>query len=173
MNIEILDNYDSRDIGSYKGLLIFMEQLFSRQDNEIAYIKQLAIKIKRGIEDIDYFIQNATDKVCPECKNICCINKHGRFNFEDLIYLHAIGAKIPEVDFSKNDKEPCHFLNEKGCSLHRSFRPSGCNWYFCDSLFDAMEPAVNYRDFDDKLKEIAESWIKMVEEFKKYICLNP
>ncbi len=167
------DNYNNRDISDYHRLIIFMQHTFNRQNNYISYIKKLAIKIKMGIENIDYFIQNATDKVCPECKNVCCISKHGRFNFEDLIYLHAIGAKIPEFDFIKNDTEPCHFLTENGCSLHRTIRPSGCNWYFCDSLFDVMEFSVNYRDFDDKLKEIAELWIQMVEEFKKYICLNP
>ncbi len=172
MNIKILDNYNLREINDYKSLLIFMEQLFNKQNDEIAYIKKLSVKIKKGIQDIDYFIQSATDNVCPDCKNVCCISKHGRFNLEDLIYLHAIEAKIPEVDFSKNDSEPCHFLNKNGCSLNRVFRPSGCNWYFCDSLFDVMEPAINYREFDDKLKEIAELWIQMVEEFKKYICLN-
>lgn len=172
MNMKILDNYDQKDINQYNTLLILMRNIFDNKNIKIANIIKIATKIKRGIEDIDYFIQYATDQVCSKCTNVCCISKHGYFNFEDLIYLHAINAKIPDIDFSRDDKEPCHFLNNKGCSLHRAFRPSGCNWYFCDPLFDVIESTVNYREFDDKLKEIAELWIQMVEEFKTYICQN-
>jgi hypothetical protein len=51
--------------------------------------------------------------------------------------------------------------------MERWLRPSGCTWYFCESLLDYMETQPAYRDFDDSLQDIACLWIEMVEEFEK------
>jgi hypothetical protein len=48
-------------------------------------------------------------------------------------------------------------------------RPSGCNWYFCDSLFDYMEPQVWYSDFEESFRDVAELWLEMSEQFRKVI----
>jgi hypothetical protein len=110
-------------------------------------------------------IQQTTEIVCPQCKNVCCISKHGYYPFEDLVYLHALGIKPPPLQFRKNDASPCQFLAKTGCTLERSMRPSGCNWYFCDSLLDQLEDTPGYPAFDDSLQDAATLWMEMMEEF--------
>jgi hypothetical protein len=122
-----------------------------------------------GLEKLDAFILQANLNVCRQCTSVCCISKHGYYNREDLIYLFALGMPPPGVIFGRDDSAPCQYLRASGCSIERWRRPSGCNWYFCDSLLDYMEPQEWYRDFEESLREVAELWLKMVEEFEKLI----
>jgi len=145
----------------------FLETTFSGHRNDLTRIRNLAQKIRKGIEKINPFIQQATQSVCPGCKDVCCISKHGYYTFEDLMYLFALGLEPPDVIFGRNDTDPCQYLLENGCSMERSRRPSGCTWFFCDSLFDYMEQQPAYREFDDSLRDVAGLWIEMVEEFEK------
>ena len=43
-------------------------------------------------------------------------------------------------------------------------RPSGCNWYFCDSLYDYMEKKAGYEEFDKALGNVAELWMQMMAQ---------
>ena len=156
---------DCRDQDIYHKTNLFLEDIFFSNRDNLQKVRLLAEKIKEGIEKINYFVQQGTANVCPVCKDVCCISKHGYYNFEDLVYLYALGLKPPSLEFGRDDAEPCQFLTPNGCSLDRPFRPSGCNWFFCESLFDAMEPMPGYYQFDDDIRSIAELWIKMMEEF--------
>jgi len=82
------------------------------------------------------------------------------------VYIRALGLTPPRPDFGSNDFAPCRFLAAQGCSMERCLRPSGCNWYFCEALFNYMETLPGYQEFDDSLTEIAELWLKMMEEFR-------
>jgi hypothetical protein len=128
-------------------------------------VKEIARRIRAGIEKISPFIQQATGTVCPKCEDVCCISKHGYHNFEDLVYIHALGLKATHHESGRADSDPCQFLSENGCSMDRTVRPSGCNWYFCNPLLDYMEEMPGYREFDDALKEVAELWMSMMKEF--------
>lgn len=160
-------DYACRDPLTYNHTILFLEKIFSSHEDELKKIKNLAQKIREGIENISPFIEQATRSVCPRCKDVCCIIKHGYYTYEDLIYLFALGLESPHVIFGRNDTDPCQYLLENGCSIDRSRRPSGCNWYFCDSLLDYMEPQPAYRMFDDSLQDAAELWMGMMEEFRK------
>lgn len=146
-----------------------IKMVFDSGHNELRNIKELAQKIKEGIEEISPFIQQSTEIVCQSCPNVCCINKHGYYSYEDLIYIHALGLKFPLYDFKRGDSDPCQFLSQKGCVMERSVRPSGCNWYFCEDLLDHMEKRSDYGIFDRKLTEIAELWLKMIDKFNSII----
>jgi len=162
-----LKNDTCRDQLTYNQVMHFLETIFSGHRDELTRIKNLAQKIRQGIEKINPFIQQATRIVCPQCKDVCCISKHGYYTCEDLMYLTALGLEPPHMIFGRNDADPCQYLFEDGCSLERSRRPSGCTWYFCESLLDYMEPQPAYREFDDSLQDVAELWLAMAEEFKK------
>jgi hypothetical protein len=140
-------------------------EIFRNSSRTSHKVKEIARRIRSGIEKINPFIQQATRTVCPKCEDVCCISKHGYYNFEDLVYMHALGLKAPQNESGREDSDPCQFLSEEGCSIDRAVRPSGCNWYFCDPLFDYMEEMPGYREFDDALKEVAELWMDMMEEF--------
>lgn len=151
----------------YNQIARHIEDLFNINSHKLQKVRELAQKIKKGIENLNPFIQQGTEAVCPSCTNVCCVNKHSYYNYEDLVYIYALGLKIPDYDFEKKDSFPCQFLSEKGCVMDRSVRPSGCNWYFCEPLFEFMESKTEYGKFDDKLRDVAELWLELIEEYHK------
>jgi len=163
----MVSNLNCRDKNSYTQTIHFLEAIFSDCSEELKKVKKLVQKIKKEIEMMSPFIQEITKTVCSHCKDVCCISKHGYYSFEDLVYLYALGLKPPNYEFGRKDLDPCQYLSENGCSMERSIRPSGCNWYFCDSLLDHMEKRPEYINFDDNLREIAELWLEMIEGFAK------
>jgi hypothetical protein len=144
-----------------------LREFFADSGNTSQKVTETARRIRAGVEKISPFIQHATATICPKCKDVCCISKHGYYNFEDLVYMHAIGLEAPQHNCGIADSDPCQFLSRNGCSMDRTVRPSGCNWYFCSALLDHMERMPGYREFDDTLKEVAELWMKMMEELKR------
>lgn len=163
----MVENLACRDHDTYSQVILHLEEIFFHHGHKLQRVKDLAQKVKDGIERISPFIEQTTQTVCPDCKDVCCISKHGYYNFEDLVYLYALGLKLPIYEFGRKDTESCQFLSANGCSLKRPFRPSGCNWYFCDSLLNHMEKNPDYQQFDDLLGDIAELWMEMTDEFKK------
>jgi hypothetical protein len=158
-----------QDPVKYNQIAGHIEQVFNIQGHKLQKVKDLAQKIKEGIQNISPFIQHSTEVVCPRCSNVCCVSKHGYYNYEDLVYIYALGLKIHDYDFGKKDSTPCQFLSEKGCIVDRSVRPSGCNWYFCEPLLDYMEQRPEYGKFDNDLKEVAEVWLEMMDEFARVV----
>jgi hypothetical protein len=158
---------DCRDIHIFGQVNESLEESFNQYAHKFKTVKEIAQDIRKRIDEISPIIQQSTRTVCPDCNDMCCINKHGYYNFEDLVYIHALGLTPPYHDFMINDSDPCQFLTENGCSLERPFRPSGCNWYFCASLLESMEKSPGYQQFDASLIELAELWLNMIEEFKR------
>ncbi|MBM4140529.1 MAG: hypothetical protein FJ242_03400 [Nitrospira sp.] len=166
MNRDFFDrslNYQDQD--TYNQILSNVEVIFQKHDDELQRVKEIAQMIREGIEEISPFIQQCTEIVCPACKNICCSNKHGYYNQEDLVYIHALGLKPPDFEFGKKESDPCQFFSMTGCALERSVRPSGCNWYFCESLLDYMEMRPDYQEFDDSLGDVATLWMELMKVF--------
>jgi hypothetical protein len=158
---------DCRDPETRHIATLRLVEIFQNSGPTSGKVQETARRIRTGIEEISPFIQRATRTVCPKCEDVCCISKHGYYNFEDLVYTHALGLKAPQHESGREDSDPCQFLSEKGCSMDRAVRPSGCNWYFCSSLLDHMEELPGYREFDDALREVAKLWMNMMEEFAK------
>jgi hypothetical protein len=140
---------------------------FIDHNRDLLGVVDLARQIRDKITRIDPFIQSHTARVCPECRHVCCINRHAYYECDDLIYIYALGLS-PLVFEQGADEEPCQFLAPSGCRLDRTVRPSGCNWYFCDPLYVSMERSEGtaYTDFDNSLQELADLWIKLGGEFR-------
>jgi hypothetical protein len=156
-----------RDRNAYCQAVSLLKAIFHNRRERLQKVTAIAQEIRAGIEIISPFIQETTQMVCPGCKEVCCISKHGYYTFEDLVYLCAVGVNPPPHEFGRNDSAPCQYLAETGCSMERSRRPSGCNWYFCDALLDRIETRPDYRRFDDSLHDIAALWMEMSEEFSR------
>jgi len=151
-----------------------IEKTFENNSDDLAGVVSLSKKIRSLIQIIDPFIQQSTLEVCPACTKNCCINRHAYYNCDDFIYLFAVGIKPQEFD-EEFDEEPCRFWSPRGCALERIERPSGCNWYFCSPLYDAMikAPEREYKDFSDHFDELCVLWMEMVSEFRsKFRELN-
>lgn len=143
-----------------------INDIFNKYD--MKKLKKIAYLIYDNIKLISPFIQLNTDKVCSSCNDVCCKAEHGYYDFEDLIYLKSLSISPPIKEFNYNKNDMCHFLTDKGCSLPREIRPSGCNWYFCEELLVNIESHPNYKYFDDKFTEIADLWLLMIQEFSNY-----
>lgn len=131
--------------------------------------KKLANKLRLAIDGVSPFIQQITSVVCPTCEKVCCIDRHGHYDDEDLIYIRALGFKIPSYKEGVIDTDPCQFLSESGCTLDRSVRPFRCNWYFCNALLEYMKnsPPKPYREFINSFQEIVDLRRAMLDEYKK------
>jgi hypothetical protein len=161
-----------KDPHIYTHVMRHLDESFQKNDLEYQNVRAFAQNIRDGFEKISPLIQQNTEKVCPECRHVCCISKHGYYLFEDLVYLYALGLIPPACEFGKNDTDPCQFLSHNGCSIERPFRPSGCTWYFCEPLLEYMEKKPEYHEFDELLRDIAELWMEMIEEFIRVYCKN-
>jgi hypothetical protein len=127
---------------------------------------EIADRLRNEFEKVAPFIQEHTSKVCPLCSRVCCINKHGYYDGEDVLFVMALGIKIPPYSPDRSDADPCRFLNARGCSLQRWERPFRCTWYFCDSLLESMreDNSRAYRKFIESLQNLVAIRRKFIEE---------
>jgi hypothetical protein len=168
----MVEKPDCRDRETYIREIFHLEDIFHMQEDELYRIKGLVRKIEDGIEKLSPFIQLTTASVCPRCTDVCCISEHGYYDYDDLVYISALGVKLPPYEFGRKDSDPCQFLSASGCLLKRSMRPSGCNWFFCDNLLEEMEQKAGYRAFDDSLRDVAHLWIEMIKVFSEFSTLR-
>jgi hypothetical protein len=133
--------------------------------------KIIANELKKAFDAVSPFIQKHTAIVCPLCKNVCCINKHGYYDEDDLIFIRILGIKIPSYIPDRGDIDPCRFLREDGCSLERWMRPFRCTWYFCEPLLESMtgDKARLYREFVNSLQRL----ISIRQKFLSYLRVYP
>ncbi len=141
--------------------------LFNVHNRELTSVREYSGEIRKRISDLDFFIQNNTSEVCPLCESVCCINRHGYYDYHDLIYIFATGTEQPVYKEGVKDTQPCQFFSKTGCTIERWRRPFRCNWYFCDSLLRHMEngPAKPYRDFIHIFQDIIDIKRAMLEEY--------
>ncbi|MBI4848874.1 MAG: hypothetical protein HY808_09920 [Nitrospirae bacterium] len=117
---------------------------------------QIAHELREAFEAVDPFIQKHTALVCPSCKKVCCIAKHGRHDEKDITFLSALKFETPCLKFDSNDTDPCGFLNAEGCSIERWMRPFRCTWFFCDPLLESMkgDKGRAYRRFIESFQRL-------------------
>ncbi|MCK5140316.1 MAG: hypothetical protein KAQ85_10775 [Thermodesulfovibrionia bacterium] len=115
-----------------------------------------AHELKRELETISPFIEKHTSIVCPSCEKVCCINKHGYYDKEDMVFLSSLGIKITPYILNRKDTDTCRFSRGNGCLLNRWMRPFRCTWYFCEPLLESMkrEHGKTYRDFVTALQRM-------------------
>jgi hypothetical protein len=115
-----------------------------------------ARELKYLFDSLTPFIQRHTERVCPVCETVCCIDRHGRYDKEDKIFISALGIHIPAFIPDRKDTDPCQFLTSRGCSIERWQRPFRCTWYFCDALLESMKDDRGrpYRSFVHSLQKL-------------------
>lgn len=128
----------------------------------------MAAEVSALIESLDPFIQGLTSSICPDCKKVCCINRHSYHDYEDIVYLHALGESLPLYQEGIDDSAPCQFLGIQGCTIKRSLRPYRCNWYYCTPLLEelGLTHARLYRKFTGSLHELTIKRDDFMREFE-------
>ncbi|MBF0565691.1 MAG: hypothetical protein HQK89_10645 [Nitrospirae bacterium] len=107
---------------------------------------------------IDPLIEMHSSSVCPNCNSVCCIDKFGRYDFDDLLYVCSMGVKPMShgYDSIRDETARCRFLSANGCVEKRALRPFRCNWYFCEPLIDRLNSGSqrHYRHLSALLSEV-------------------
>jgi hypothetical protein len=147
--------------------LSLLENLFYHHNSDLYGMRRMAIYLRGNIDTVDHFIQQNTAQVCPACQEVCCINKHGYYDYQDLIYITALGLTPPLYREDIVDTAPCQFLAKYGCGIERSIRPFRCNWHFCTGLIAFMSsgPAKPLREFNLQFKKLQALRQEMIELF--------
>lgn len=161
------------DREQWRAATLSLERVFSNHSNELSVLVKYAHELRERIHAVTSFIQGNTASVCPACPKVCCINVHGYYDSNDLIYIYALGLRSPAYEEGLEDTAPCRYLSGSGCTLERSVRPFRCNWYFCLSLTQHMEdgPARAYRQFVNRLQGVVEQRRLMLDEFSLRVNL--
>jgi hypothetical protein len=97
-----------------------------------------AEKMKRLLIESSPMIEDYTRKVCPDCTDICCKQKHGIYQERDIWYLQGLGIVVPQRNEERPLDGPCEMMGERGCVQPRWMRPFKCTWYFCEPLLAAL-----------------------------------
>jgi len=111
--------------------------------------REIAHEIKETFDLVSPFIEKHTLMLCPDCEKVCCADKHGRYDSDDLLFLNSLNIEASQDEHERNEEGSCRFITEKGCSLERWMRPFRCTFFFCDRLLNSIEDdnAKLYRAF--------------------------
>lgn len=168
---------DFRDIAAFKmnyknnenrkEIFRFIKDTLKADAYGIKRLKELAGEVCELTESVDPFIQQHTEAVCPDCRKVCCVNRHSYHEHEDLVYVYALGEKLPSYNEDVGDTEPCQFLGGQGCAIRRTARPYRCNWYFCASLLEHVQgcAAADYRKFTESIQQLTVKRASLLNEF--------
>ncbi len=116
----------------------------------------IAEKLRLLLIDSSWLIEKYTSEACPACVDVCCKQKHGVYQERDILYLHALGAEVPQCDKARPLEGPCQFMGPRGCDKPRWLRPFKCTWYFCEPLLVALNegPQKKARQLSVVLQEM-------------------
>lgn len=117
---------------------------------------ELAGDLREAFDVVSPFIEKHTAIVCPGCENLCCKDRHGRYDENDLFFLTALGVAVTADQSGPEESGPCRHMGAMGCSLERWMRPFRCTHFFCDALLKSLENdnAKLYRTFVDYLQHL-------------------
>jgi hypothetical protein len=127
--------------------------------------KALAEELREAFDIVSPFIEKHTALVCLDCESVCCKDKHGRYDENDLVFLRALGVEIPPDIPDMEESDGCRYMTEKGCSLERWMRPYRCTFFFCDALLKSLEednPKL-YRTFMEYFKHMVSTRKKLLD----------
>ena len=143
--------------------------LFSMHGEALCSAATEAKEAEALIDEISPLIEAYTSVVCPHCSDVCCIDRHSRFDQSDMIFMAARGNDLPEDDAVVPDTAPCKFLGKMGCTLRRTLRPYRCTWFFCSPLLDHIIHATSaseYRKFMKLLEDISVHRTAMIAAYE-------
>lgn len=118
--------------------------------------REIASEMKDTLDTLSPFIEKHTAVVCPECAEVCCADRHGRYDSDDLAFLRLLGIATTPYWQERDPAGSCRHMTESGCSLQRWLRPYRCTFYFCDSLLKSLEQDNSklYRAFIEYLRHL-------------------
>ncbi len=169
MNDPLFEPIDHREGGNSRRIVGLIENVFSCNEPLLQGVRELAAGVSEIVEELDPFIERYTASACPQCREVCCVNRHSYHTHEDVVYLLALREKVPLYDLRIGGAEPCQFLGRSGCVIRRHLRPHRCNAYFCPPLLELMNEgdAREYRRFAGSLERLTFTRMSMLRAFSQ------
>ena len=117
-----------------------------------------AERLRQVLIDLSPIVEAYTARVCPDCRDVCCKQRHGVMTEQDMRYLSALGASLPLYEQERPLDGPCQFMGLEGCVRPRWLRPWRCTSYFCGALLEAMNsgPQKKARQVSALIQEIVD-----------------
>jgi hypothetical protein len=117
-----------------------------------------AERLRQVLIDLSPIVEAYTARVCPDCRDVCCKQRHGVMTEQDMRYLSALGASLPLYEQGRPLDGPCQFMGTEGCVRPRWLRPWRCTSYFCGALLEAMNsgPQKKARQVSALIQEIVD-----------------
>lgn len=121
-------------------------------------IESAAEKMKQLLIDLSPMIEEYTARVCPDCRDVCCKQRHGIMNEQDMRCASALKSPLPVYDPGRPLDGACQFMGPYGCENPRWLRPWRCTSYFCEALLAAMNdgPQKKSRRVSALIQEIVD-----------------
>jgi hypothetical protein len=162
---------DTSECGNREGLYHFVAHVFTRHGSKLFRARELASEVSSLIDALSPFILRHTGEVCPRCMNVCCIDRHSRYAYDDIVYLSALGEQAVLRKEGFAGSAPCQFLGERGCMIRHHLRPYRCTWYFCTPLLERIgrEPVSEYRKFIGLLQQITLKRVYLLDAFAETV----
>jgi hypothetical protein len=126
----------------------------------------IAEQLKRLLVESSPMIEEYTAPICPGCTDVCCRQKHGMYQENDIRYLRALGIDAPPRDPERPHDGPCEMMGPQGCGQPRWLRPFKCTWYFCGPLLKALSesPPRKARRVSVMLQQMADLYGELAKE---------
>ncbi len=136
--------------------------------SEREHARQIASNIKERIEWLDAPMSAYCFATCPQCEDPCCNGRRVFYNQSDLIYLSALGDKIPPGQTRRHATQACRYLSPRGCLVPRPYRPYVCVWFLCEPQLEMLrQERVSFeRRFVAVLQEIRDLRLQLEAWFE-------
>ncbi len=109
--------------------------LFSEKaGHDVSRVEKWARQIQDLYLELDWKMEALSTRVCPDCRDNCCVRAVIGYDFLDLLFLQLMEGKLPPAQIRKqvSSQGPvCACLTPVGCRLPRPRRPFVCTWYLC------------------------------------------
>ncbi len=148
-----------------------LTQFCNSHAEQLSSLIPIANSYKEEMSRLDPVIQEFTKKICPYCGTVCCRQKFGLPNGEDIVTFWALGITPPEYDRFRDLNGPCQYLTSNGCHLPRINRPFRCTWYFCEAITVQIEisPPKVCNNFIDRLKALIQTRQVLINTFRELV----
>lgn len=124
------------------------QAVHSLDSQKMRIARKVSLSIAEAILELDHFMEILCAGTCPLCNDICCHARNVFYNEVDLLFLVVYGKFYPPSQTrSSPDQKFCFYWRQnRGCIIHRLYRPYVCTWFICDKQSMLLEETFSNKD---------------------------
>lgn len=118
-----------------------LHRLIQHHRSNLEAAEHAAGRIRSPLQSLFPVLDQLCMATCPWCPEPCCIVNKVWFDFQDLLFFHLIGERLPPAQLASERRETCRYLAHRGCVLPRIIRPWACTMYVCGTQMRKLRRA--------------------------------